>query len=575
MIAVAAAFAVVGEIVSGFVSASQIDKWLECERMWGWRYIARIKDPAGAAAALGTECDDTQLQPYLRDGRAIDYSRRSGYIVQPGLAYLPKPKSAGIELQRHFVIPSPTTPGLSFQGYVDLWVPDASVMPDLAYDPKQGPRVLEDGFAPPVVDDFKTTGNWKYQKTPKILATDTQAQIYAKWAMVHTGAPVVDLIWTYFGTKGAYKARRSHLRVTAEHVDAEFARINAVAETIHAHRKRRTNPLELLPNVDACEKFYGCPYRANCNLSPSQIIDAKAAQHARRQQETPTNMSNVPSTTTGTLARLKAQKAAALAAGGGAPAPETTKAGIPIANLPSHALAAPSVMGCAPTDVPAPTEIHAKFLGINPPEKDLPPAPAVGSVQAPPPAPVQIAAPSTAVGQSASADTPSNVSEPVPAGVPVFRGGVAVGVTVPPGTTPPTPEQVAVVVETANAEQKAKRGPGRPRKAPLDPVGADAALHAGEPTLEQINATIETLKSIPVDAPETVRATWGREKFSPVSYNDFDIGPFEATGTVQPGETVGQAQARVYAELEAFAEEARARKAISYQKTLAAFGGSR
>lgn len=556
MIAVAAAFAVVGDICANLISASQIDKFDEakdggCQRRWAWRYVARIPDDApGAAAELGTECDDTQLQPYLRDDRAIDYSRRSGYIVQPGLAYLPKPKSPGIEVQRHFVMLSAS--GLfGFQGYVDLWVPDASVMPDLAYDPKQGPRVLEDGTRPPVVDDFKTTGNWKYLKTPKILETDTQAQLYAKWAMVHTGAPVVDLIWTTFATKGAYRAKRSHLRVTADHVDAQMKRIEELATQIHFHRTRKTNPLGLLPNVRSCEAFNKpCPYSANCNLSPSQIIDAKAAQHARQQKEIPI-MSNVPSTTAGTLARLKAQKAAALA-GGGAPVapplPEVTKAGIPVANLPSHAL--PPT--CAPEDVPAPTQIPSAFLeskpfvGINPPEKDLPPAPPVGSVQAPPPAPVQVAPASNAVGQ--------------------------------------TPEPVR------------RRGPGRPRKAPVDPIGADAAMHATPPqTAGQAaaSALIEAIEggvlAAGVEHPatvtnnvftgdallESVSVTWAEETLCPVAYNPFKVGPFEATGFVRRGETISQASARIYAELVSFAEEARAQKAISFKATLDAIGGGR
>ncbi len=37
---VADAFGVVGEIIADLESASQIDKWVECERKWGWRYIA-------------------------------------------------------------------------------------------------------------------------------------------------------------------------------------------------------------------------------------------------------------------------------------------------------------------------------------------------------------------------------------------------------------------------------------------------------------------------------------------------------------------------------------------------------
>lgn len=48
------------------LSASQISTFRDCQRKWGFKYIAGLEDPAGPAAALGTETHDTQLGPYLR-----------------------------------------------------------------------------------------------------------------------------------------------------------------------------------------------------------------------------------------------------------------------------------------------------------------------------------------------------------------------------------------------------------------------------------------------------------------------------------------------------------------------------
>jgi len=42
----------------------------------------------------------------------------------------------------------------------------------------------------------------------------------------------------------------------------------------------------------------------------------------------------------------------------------------------------------------------------------------------------------------------------------------------------------------------------------------------------------------------------GAETFSPVQYHPFTVGPFSATTTIRPGETVKQATLRVYALLE-------------------------
>ena len=299
------------------VSASQINLYRECPRKWAHRYIAGLKTPQHPAAALGTEVDDTQLQPYLRDDRPLDFTRESGYIAAAGLAFLPKPRTHGLEVQKHFVIPSPTDERFGFQGYIVLWMPQGG-MPDIGTDN-------------PTVADFKTTGNFKWMKHAADLAVDVQAQLYATWAMYSTKARVVDLVWIYFATKGPRKAKRTHLRVLGNDVADQFMAINETAVEMYGVRSSCTNPLDLEPNTSMCEAYGGCPYRANCNLSPGEIIDSIAAKHSR----TETLMAEVTNGTgVGLLARLKAQKA------GGAP---------------------------------------VEAIGINPPESKLPPAPPVGT----------------------------------------------------------------------------------------------------------------------------------------------------------------------------------------------------
>ncbi len=327
------------------VSASQISKYRECARKWAWRYIAKLPDPTGPAAALGTEVDDTQLQPYLRDGRTFDYSRESGNIAAAGLAYLPKPKSHGLEVQKHFVMPSPTYVdgqhiGFGYQGFIDLWMPTGG-MPDI------------DGH--PVVCDFKTTGNWRYALTPEGLKTNVQAQLYATWAMFSTGARVIDLVWIYFATKGPRKAKRVHLRVHADHVAGQFSAINATALEMYEVRRTCTDPLDLPPNTDACGMFGGCPYQANCNLSPAQIIDSKASQWT---QNTESQVSNSSGGAVGLLARLRAAKE-------------------PVGGASGYEMSPQQLDGQAAADA------GVAAVGINPPEAKLPPAPPVGSVPVP------------------------------------------------------------------------------------------------------------------------------------------------------------------------------------------------
>jgi hypothetical protein len=253
--------------MSALVSASQISTFDDCQRKWAWRYIAKIETPPHPSAVLGTEVHDTQLAPYLRDGRAFDYTRDSGHIAAAGLAYLPTPQLPGLVVERHFEMPSPTHL-FGYQGYIDLWVPDSEMLPGLGV------------YNAPAVVDFKTTSDLKWAKTPETLATDVQAQLYATWAMFSTGARTVDLVWIYMQTRGAHKARRVHLRVNGEQVFEQFKVIDRKGLAIHNIRKDAdgkdadTYPLTLPPNPSACNSYGGCPYQHKCNLSPSEFIES-------------------------------------------------------------------------------------------------------------------------------------------------------------------------------------------------------------------------------------------------------------------------------------------------------------
>lgn len=317
------------------LSASQIKLYRECPRKWGWKYIAGIETPPNPAALLGTEVDDTQLQPYLREGRPLDFSRPSGYIAAAGMAYLPQPMADHLEVQRRFQMPSPTR-GIQYQGYVDLWMPLGG-MPGI------------EGFTPAVCD-FKTTSNFKYALTSELLGRDVQAQLYALWAMRETRAPEVDLVWIYFLTKGAHKARRVHLRVTGEHVAKQFSEIDLTAREIRGTKSRVKDPLELEPRTEMCEAYGGCPHRHRCNLSPGDVMDSLATKNRKKE-----DMSEESSGTAGLLAGLRKRKEL-----------KPTEADMqfpPIAEIPEP----------SPAPTPPFPVVEVQAVGINPPEAALPP----------------------------------------------------------------------------------------------------------------------------------------------------------------------------------------------------------
>lgn len=365
------------------ISVSQVTTWRECERKWAWKYIAKIQTEQTAAQKLGDEIEKEQLQPYLLEGRAFQYTtnegkkRDSAEIAATALAYLPSPKTPGLEMQRHFVIPSPTRingahGGVFYQGYIDLYHADSGVFP--GFSGFEGFGVI------PGVCDFKSTKDLKWRKKEKDLLIDPQANMYAfrelfEYRKTHgVDAPAVDLGWIYMQTQGTRKADRTHVRVYPDHVAAQFEAIDKtgqeVAEARRAGDLGKLLPLDLPPNPDLCEAYGGCPYRDKCNLSPAQIIDALATKADRllslKKKEEDLIMQGIPNDVMGVggspgglslLDTLKAKKAAET--GAAPPVQQTLTA--PIMTPVTAAAPAPVVVPIAPTTAPAP---QSQIVGV-------------------------------------------------------------------------------------------------------------------------------------------------------------------------------------------------------------------
>jgi hypothetical protein len=449
-------------------SASQITDFEACERKWALRTIAKIRTPQTPSQVLGDEVDGGQLQLYLRDGRPFDFTKRaSAEIAASALPFLPQPKSPGLEVQKRFVLPSASSKAgkpapFAYLGFIDLWLPErgleierATIWPARFVSPLTT-TLDANGRLIPIVDDFKTSKNVKrYAKGPDVLAHDVQAMIYATWAMWSTGARAVDLVWTYMQTEGHHKCTPTYLRVDADHVVREFLKIDATAQRLMKRRAelagvadKEAAALSLPPNPNACGDFGGCPHRHRCfpSLGPLESIDAITAIAA--QKKGLPIMSDKPSL----LERMRAKKAAA---GGAAPSPTQ-----------DEALVFPP-----PEETPAEPPAAAVATGINPPEKDLPPAPPVGT---------------------------------------------------------PAPKEDKPKATRAKASKDAPAG----------------------------------------DEGEEITVTWAEERFSPVQYNSFGVGPFTYTTRVRPGETFDDAFRRAHAKLAAAATIATADKAETFKRTL-------
>lgn len=332
-------------------SPTQISTFLECPRKWAWRRIEKIYDPPNASAALGTESHSV-LERYMGLGEMPDHVAHplAAKVAAAGLHLLPPPKTPGILLERNFRFQSPRTQFV-YNGLKDLEIEPGVPVPTLELTGEE-----------PGVVDYKTTSNISsYAKTPEDLLFDPQAILYAVDSMARFQAKSVELRWIYLQTKGAHRSHVTRQRIESSHAAEVFSAIEDVAKEAAAALDAGAKPLDLEPNPSACSAYGGCPHRHRCNLKPSD--------QARSRMST--------SLISDLRKRVQGASVASAPAGAGATAIVVTP----------PAPEAPSVMGCTPEEVPAPTDVPEALTkpfvspaaAINPPEANLAPPPVQAS----------------------------------------------------------------------------------------------------------------------------------------------------------------------------------------------------
>ncbi len=401
------------------LSPSQIKQWLPsaqgCNRKWGWRYLAHVKEPEKKGTATGTR-GHSQIERYLK-GEPFDYAtpamREAAEIVIPGMVNLPPPLSPGMLVEQPFRFE--TTDGIIYRGVMDVEVPDSKVVPGC------------DGGMPGIID-HKTTKAARYVKTPAELEVDEQSNIYAYAMMAKYKSPVVDVVYNYLFTEGARRTQRVHLRMHSERVVQEFKRIQAVGREISTTYALNPKPLDLTPNLAACDAFGGCPYKLLCtdlHSGPLGHLTPEESAHTADmfpQPKDPTTMTQSGANLFANLETLNAKEAAA------SPAP--MPAGItnaPEGYVPAMFLTAPAAPAASmfPPAMPA--------VAINPPEYQPPPTPeerAAAATEAPPAAPAKRK-------RRTKAEMAADAAQPLAAGA--DAAGEADVYTTAPATIPAPP----------------------------------------------------------------------------------------------------------------------------------------
>lgn len=267
-----------------WVSATQIDKFRTCPRLWAWDKLERVpRGPEKGAAKVGTRVhtiaedwllkrtppDLTEEMSYPREDPFAKPGdppvvRHPGRIFHAGMHLLPVLPPERVEVECEFKIPITASRGAPaiLIGKVDLRYPDG------------------DGF---VTLDHKTTSSLAdYLKPVEVLSKDVQALIYAAAESVRTGPGPKRMRWIYYQTKpskiGNYKAQPVDLVIDTSTPEVMSA-LDGIEETIQnmsdareLYRAGRLKVLDLPPVPQACDKYLGCPHRERCNLTPEETL---------------------------------------------------------------------------------------------------------------------------------------------------------------------------------------------------------------------------------------------------------------------------------------------------------------
>ncbi len=236
-------------------SATSIQWFVDCERLFFWPTLAGLESPPSTAQKFGTKLHAYQ-ERYLKTGDLPPRDSPEGVLANIGLPLLPNPKTPGLYVEEPFEVLFEGLP-VAITGTKDFGV-----------DP-QDPSAVS--F---LLGDHKTAGsmNPKYKKTKAWLHGNVQSNLYAytKWAELlakgYDKLTIVDKQWIYY-FKAEKQAERLRSVDSLDDVAANFENVIKPAILGMARMVRempRVGDVATPSDKSVCDAYGGCPHRARC-----------------------------------------------------------------------------------------------------------------------------------------------------------------------------------------------------------------------------------------------------------------------------------------------------------------------
>lgn len=237
------------------VSPSQVETWDQCNRKWVFAYIFGLKTPPAPGQADGTELH-TECEHTSNSGGEVRDTKWKA-IVQKALAE--GLILIGDNIKNEQWVEIPTYPdGPTMRGKYD------------AVDFNLRPRV--DGTVARLVNDYKSTKDFRWIKTPAELRGNTQLTTYGLAVLrAHPEDTHVALRHTYLRTTGAAAVTKVEATMPREHVikrwqGTTLRHIKAMQQLVHDLPRTEGAITSVEPTLTHCSAFRGCPYRSMCGL---------------------------------------------------------------------------------------------------------------------------------------------------------------------------------------------------------------------------------------------------------------------------------------------------------------------
>lgn len=210
-----------------------------CPRLWGFRYLDKVRSPPTPGQATGTKLH-TVGENWLSKG-TIPPANDIGKMFLAGIQHLPEP-SEDLLVEHSFLFEDGD---VHWRGFIDCVDPTSDVT---------------------LVLDHKSTKSLYWAMKPEKLLKDFQGILYAKATMDEFGVDEVEARWVYYVTQGKPESKKVSVILKRDHVEKEYQKLKLLGEELLEIKKTTTTGLDIpvkYPNP-GCRAFGGCDFGEIC-----------------------------------------------------------------------------------------------------------------------------------------------------------------------------------------------------------------------------------------------------------------------------------------------------------------------